>query len=261
MTRLALDAGISLRTCFYYGAYRSGKTHIAATYPRPAILGSNREGGLLTVAHMDRNTWYEPAIAPQLYAVENMGDLMGHLNKDILPQVHTGQVRTIVIELSFYSDDLIRAATLGGDQTWQKYADLEAHVIALDARMKKVPNLRVVYTALAASEDDKKKPSGVVMAGRALPRKMPALCDLVGYMRQDDTDSTTDHVLHLTAYGNFPAGHRFGDKLPRFIRNGNFRQLEALIQGYATVDVNGVVTIGDKRAPLPAIPGLPPFKK
>ena len=253
MTRVQLDNAIDFRTTFFAGAYRSGKTHLAATFPKPAILGSNREGGLVTVSHMDKAKWYEPNVAPLLFSVETPAECMAHLNADVLPLVASGKVKTIVVELSFYSDDLIRAATAGGDNTWQKYADLESHVIAMDARFKKIPGLHVVYTALAASEDDKKKPGGVVIAGRALPRKMPALCDIVGYLRQDDKDDVTDHVLHLTAYGNFPAGHRYGSKLPRYVRNPTFRILEDLLAGRATCDADGNVTRG------PALSGLPPL--
>lgn len=256
MTRINPDAEVNFRTTFLYGAYRSGKTHLAATWPRPAILGSNREGGLLTVAHMNPAAWYEPGVTPQLYAVENPSEMIKHLNVDILPQVTLGKIQTIVIELSFYSDDLIRNATTGGDNTWQKYADLESHVIAQDARLKKVPGLRVVYTALAAAEDDKKKPSSVLMAGRALPRKMPALCDVVAYLHQEDKDDRTDHLLRLTAYGNFPAGHRYGNKLPRLVRNPTFRLLEAVLKGAATVDGDGNVTFPTS----PALAALPPLK-
>jgi hypothetical protein len=252
MTRLNLDAAIDFRTTFLYGAYRSGKTHLAATWPKPAILGSNREGGLLTVSHMDRQKWYEPGVAPLLFAVESPAEMLAHLNNDILPLAAKGTVKTVVIELSFYSDDLIRNAVASGDNTWQKYADLESHIIATDARLKKIPGLRVVYTALSATEDDKKKPSSVLMAGRALPRKMPALCDVVAYLHQEDEGDRTDHLLRLTAYGNFPAGHRYGGKLPRMVRNATYRQLEALLAGKATADDNGNVTM--------AAVSLPPLK-
>lgn len=259
MTRLDINAFTEMRTSFLYGLYRSGKTHLAATFPRVAILGSNREGGLTTVAHMDRSAWYDPNVAPLLFAVESTPECLKHLNTDVLPLVAKGVVKTVALELSFYSDDMIRNAVAGGDVTWQKYADLEAHIVGLDDRLKKIPGVRVVYTSLAASSDDKKKPGGVLMAGRALPRKMPALCDVVGFMRQDDRDDRTDHVLHLTAYGEVPAGHRFGNKLPRYVRNPTYRMLEALLHGKATCDNDGNVTMKELAA-LASLPSLPTLK-
>jgi hypothetical protein len=256
MTRIDSPAQ-PMRTVFTYGLYRSGKTHFAATFPRVAIFGSNREGGLETIWHMDPASFYEPNVRPQLYAVETPAEMLKHLNSDVLPQVALGKIQTVAIELSFYSDDLIRMKTDQGDNTWAKYQELEAHITQLDMRFKKIPNLRVCYNALAASADDKKMPSSVLMAGKALPRKMPALCDIVGYLRQEDKDGAhAEHVLHLTAFGSFPAGHRYGSKLPPILRNPTFRKLEDLHAGRATVDANGNVNAQLAVLPRPLLPPI-----
>lgn len=257
MTRIDLHKAADqafLQTSMVYGATRAGKTHFCATFPRVAWFGAEREGGYVTMATMDPAQLYEPAVPPQVYVVNNPAELMQHLNKDVMPQVATGKIKTIVLELSVYSDDMIRAR--GDEQTWQKYADLEKHITFLDAQWKRVPGLRVCYNALALSEEDATKISGPLMAGKALPRKFPALQMFLGYMRQETKGDVTDRVLHLAAHGNFAAGHRYGARLPRIVRNPTFRKLEALYQGRATADAEGNVTVVD----APAVGGLPPLK-
>lgn len=252
--------GTLIRTSLWYGMYRAGKTRFCATFPRVAWFGSEREGGFETIRWMPPTDFYEPAYPPMTFGVNNPAEMLRDLNTIVMPLVQKGRIRTIVMELSFYSDDMIRERTLGGDNTWAKYGDLEAHVIHVDAMLKKVPGVRVAYNALAGSEDDKKKPGNVVIAGKALSRKMPALCDMIGYMRQEETDGKVDHLIHTTAFGNFPAGHRYGDRLPPLLRNPTFRTLEALLTGKATCDALGNITMGAGLPSLPGLPGLPPLK-
>src|SRR6266850_810546 len=157
------QGGIFLRTSLWYGPYRSGKSHLCATFPRVAWFGAPREEGYITIQNMDPQNWYEPSRPPELYTVTSREELIGHLNKDVLPKVTRGEIQTIVFELSIYSDDLIRARA--HENSWHKYQDLEAHLIHWDEAFKKVPNLRICYNALAASEDDPHKPGGILMAG------------------------------------------------------------------------------------------------
>jgi hypothetical protein len=52
-------------------------------------------------------------------------------------------------------------------------------------------------------------------------------------------DNQTVRVLHLTAYGQFPAGHRYGSRFPPMIRNPSFRLLEDVFAGRVTLDGEG----------------------
>lgn len=250
------DRSSALHTSLFYGVYRSGKTHLCCTFPRVAWLGAEREGGFETIRWMDPAHFYERDRPPQVYAVNTPADLILHWQRDIAPQVKAGNIKTIVAELSFYGDEMIRARA--SEATWHKYVDLEAHVTWLDAEWKKIPGLRVVYNTLAATEDDPKKPSAILMPGRQLSRKLPAGCDLVGYMRQEENGGEIDRVLHLQAHGNFPAGHRYATRLPPIIRNPTFKKIEACLHGAADIDANGNVTV--KAAPAVALSGLPPLR-
>ena len=245
-----------LRTSFVYGAYGAGKTDFCSTYPKVAWIGSNREGGAETMRWMDRSRWYEPNVAPDVYAVENMAQMLTHLNKDIMPKVQEGRIKTIVLELSFYTDDLIRSAPEGA-MGWTIYGDLEKHIIGKDEQWKRIPGLRIVYNAFANPEPDDKKPAGPLMAGKALARKLPAICDMIGYLRTEEVSGgQIDRILHLQPYSNFPARHRYGTRLPPFVRNPTYRMLEDLINGRAVADASGVVS----PKALPAVPGLPTLK-
>lgn len=239
------------RTSFIYGAYRAGKTDFCATFPKVAWFGSAREGGAETIRWMNRDRWYDANTPPQVYAVENPAQLMQHLNNDVMPQVQKGIIKTIVLELSFYSDDMVRSMPSDADG-WTKYGDLEKHVVNMDERWKKIPGLRIVYNALASVEIDDKKPGGPLMAGKALARKLPAMCDCIGFLHTEDAGAATDRILRLQTFGNWPAGHRYGARLPPFIRNPTYRQIEALLNGKATVDDRGVVTMNT----LTALPKL-----
>lgn len=246
---------LPFQSTLVYGASRAGKTDYCASYPQPAMLCSRREKGYVTVQFMDRARWYDPKVAPQVYAVDEITDIMGHLTKDILPQVAAGRIKTVCIELTFHADDVLRAVD-DEKNPWAKYAQLETHVHNLDRYVKKVPGARVVYNTLALPEDAAKGTSGCLIPGKALAKKLPALCDLSGYLVAEDRGDHVDRVLHLTTYGNYPAGHRYGKHLPDKVRNPCYRDLEDLLAGRAKVDEDGNVV---REAPKTI--GLPPLGK
>ena len=277
-----------LRTSLVCGYPGAGKTLFQATYPRVAWIGSAREGGHKTIRHMDPSLLYEPGVYPEVFAVSSIAEVRNHLDKDILPLVATGRIRTIILEVSFYSDDIVtglkrtlKAATDGKDNGWQVYGTLESHIMGLDAELKRYSWLQIGYNTLAAVGDDAKVPGGVVIAGRALAKKLPAAVDLFGYMRQEEAGKGPDRILHLEAYGHWQARHRFGRRLPGIIRNPTYRKLEQLIVGTHWTDDDGNVLTREELAaahvpvavppapsaqtetqveePLAPLPGLPPL--
>jgi len=263
MTRIdPSKLSLPFQSCIFFGASRSGKTHLCATFPQVAMLCSERERGFVTVGHMDPSKWYDPKVPPQVYTVVDIGSMMHHLTRDVIPQVHSGAVKTIVIELTFYADDAMRAMDIDERNGWAKYMNLEQHIHTLDTLVKRVPGARIVYNTLAMPEDSAKGTSGVLIPGKALAKKIPALCDLSGYMQQEDCNDHIDRVLHLQAFGNYSPGHRYGNKLPAMVRNPTFRDLEDLLQGRAVCDDQGNVTReAPKLVSLPPKPGLTPLKK
>lgn len=252
-------ADFAFQSSLVYGPSRSGKTDFCATYPQVAMLCSRREKGYVTIQNMDRSRWYDPKVAPQVYACDEIGDLMGHLYKDIIPQFQAGKLKSVGFELTFHADDVIRAID-DEKNPWAKYANLETHIHNVDKLIKKIPGARVVYNALALPDDAAKGTSGVLIPGKALAKKLPALCDLAGYLQAEDCGDHIDRVLHLATFGNYFAGHRYGRRLPRLVRNPTYRDLEDLLYGRARVDDDGVITREPaKLVSLPA--GLPPLTK
>ena len=253
-------AELPFQSCLIFGASRSGKTHFCATYPQVAMLCSRRERGYVTVEHMEHSQWYDPKVAPQVYVVDDIATMMGHLYKDIIPQIQANKLKTVCVELTFHADDAMRAMDIDEKNGWAKYANIETHIHNVDTLIKKIPGARVVYNTLALPEDSAKGTSGVLIPGKALAKKIPALCDLSGYMQQEDVGDHVDRVLHLAAFGNYSPGHRYGKKLPALVRNPTYRDLEDLLHGRATVNDDGtVVREANKLISLPA--GLPPLGK
>jgi hypothetical protein len=255
-----------IKTSLIFGASGAGKTVLASTFPAPAVICSKREGGYESIRYMDRSLWYEPNIPPQVYTVNSMVECLGHLHKDILPQVPGGKVKTIVIELTFYADDVFRNLPLDEKNGWAKYQALESHVQWLDIEIKKYPALRLCYTALAAAADDAKTPGGIILPGKAVAKKIPAVCNLTGYLRAEEVGKNVDRVLHLSAYGSYSPRHRYGTSLPAFVRNPTFRLLEDLIAKRVQLDSNGYVIKNEKKSgavgslvSLPALKPLPPL--
>lgn len=243
----------------FYGASRSGKTHLCATFPQVAMLCSRRERGYITVDYMDPAQFYDAKVPPQIYVVDEIGDMMGHLAKDVVPALQAGKLRTVCIELTFHADDVLRAID-DEKNPWAKYANLETHVHNVDKLVKRIPGARVVYNTLALPEDAAKGTSGVLIPGKALAKKLPALCDLAGYLQAEDCGDHVDRVLHLAAFGNYSPGHRYGNRLPPLVRNPTFRDLADLLHGRARATEDGTVTREvQKFVNLPA--GLPPLGK
>lgn len=259
MARIDVTAPIKtpLRTSLIFGPSGAGKTTFCATYPQVAWIGSKREGGWESITYADRDQWYDPKVAPVVFAVDEIGDMMGHLYKDIKPGVERGVFRTVCIELTFHADDAMRAMPIDEKNGWAKYANLENHVHNLDMLVKSMQGLRVVYNTLAHPEDSTKGTGGVMIPGKALAKKIPALCDLTGYLHAEDCDDHVDRVLELTAYGNYSARHRYGKKLPDRVRNPTYRKLEDLLSGKAKADSDGNVSYEEPK--LVSLPNAKPL--
>ena len=187
-----------IRSSLTFGFSRAGKTVFTATWPAPAWIGSAREDGYESLRYMDRDLLYDRNVMPDVYTVSSISDIRGHLDRDILPKVRTGKIRSIILEISTYSDDVVsstkRQLKKGGsdkENGWAIYGTLEEHVMLLDEEMKKYPHLHVVYNALA-TPPTAKVPGGIVIAGRKLPEKLPPMCQLVGYLRQEEANGKVD---------------------------------------------------------------------
>ena len=253
-----MSENLHFKTSLIFGPSGAGKTAFCASYPRVAMISSRREGGLETVDYMDPVMFYDARVKPLKFEVDDIGSMMHVLYNRVLPLVDKGVVKTICIELTFHADDAMRKMP-DSSNGWAKYANLEEHVVKLDELIKKKPGVRLVYNTLNAPEDKAKETSGVLIPGKALARKIPAMVNLTGFVRPEEGDEVTERVLHLTAYGNYSPRHRYGSRLPRFIRwkapSCCFRDLEDLLFGRARTTEEGLI----ERVEAPAVVGLPPL--
>jgi len=260
-----MSENLHFKTSLIFGPSGSGKTAFCASYPRVAMLSSRREGGLETVDYMDPVMFYDPKTKPLKFEVEDINSMMVTIHQRILPLVDRGIVRTICVELTFHADDAMRKMPVDDRNGWAKYANLEQHVINLDELIKKKAGLRLVYNTLNAPEDKAKETSGVLIPGKALARKIPAMVNLTGLLRAEEGDDITERVLHLTAFGNYMPRHRYGNRLPRLVRwrepSCCFRDLEDLLFGRAKTNEEGLIERVEGAAPLVSLPSLPPLKK
>lgn len=246
----AFDPKDFMKSSLIYGVSRAGKTVIGATFPRPVIFTSAREGGYVSVQTMDRSMWYEPDQEPIIFAVSDLKETVPHFN-EVVQLAKKGRVKTVVVELSFYSEDVVQAIgkrTDGSKDGWAKYRLLDEHIQWIDKATKGL-GLRIAYNTLAVPPGDveKKSPAGIMVAGRAIAAKLPAGTEFTAYLRTEDKgNNQIDRLMHLVAYGPYPAGHRYGNKLPNLVRNPTYRILEDLFTGKAVADDDGRVLYGEE---------------
>lgn len=107
MREIELDAPASKLPVFsvmLYGPTRTGKTHFAATWPRPYIYADVAESGYKTITTMDRSTWFEPDVKPIVVGIDKMNDIAADRER-LKRMIDAGLVLTVVHDaFSFYCD-------------------------------------------------------------------------------------------------------------------------------------------------------------
>jgi hypothetical protein len=239
-------AAFPFSTFLVYGDSGAGKTRLVAGCPKAAWIGSHREDGWQTIAAMPSYAFYD-GTPPRVFPVKTIEEAWRDIDRVILPAVRAGKIKTVIAELTIHADDVMRLMDVDERNGWARYRGLEDYVQRLDLTFKHLPGVRVVYNTLALPEDKAGGTSGVLMPGKALARKIPAMCSVTAYMRQERTNDGVDHVLHFAAYGNFSPRHRYSDRLPEVVRWRRservcqFRDLEDIYYGRAQVDTDGYV--------------------
>lgn len=222
-------------TAMLVGDSRAGKTHFAATWPRPLFLMDASEHGWTTIQYMNPDDWYEPNREPYIIGIEEPKDLTSCLVglreqadgkpvsiKDWPLPPGRDEVGTVVIDsLTFYADAFfshleVQAAGSGKPVDTRKlYGDLHSHLRYLMIQVHKLP-YHVIWTALP-KEGDVGAMSGALIAGQTAT-KAPARCDLWLYCNKSesrqDGQTQIDYEVHTQNYRGMKAGHRFGDRLP-----------------------------------------------
>lgn len=215
-------------TMMLAGASRSGKTHFAATFPRPVFISDLTEGGHQTIKHMFPDDFYEPERVPRVFGVTNAKEMMETVTHvEEMYKQNPDEIGTLVIDsLTFYAEMMFSDLEVAGGSRdkRQLYGDLAAHLRYLMIRVHKLP-INIVWLALAKEGGEDHALGGISIPGQTAT-KAPARCDIWAYIEQVEKRKQRLFRTHFQTYAGFKAGHRFGDLLPAMMEGANYRSLE-----------------------------------
>lgn len=116
-----------------YGVTRSGKTHWAATLPRPFVIADIAESGYKTIFNMDRETWFEPDVEPIVVGIDQMNDIIQLMQPggrvDLL--INSGRIKSLVFDaFTYYCDFFLSHLTRldTKDDNRKVYGNLGKHL-------------------------------------------------------------------------------------------------------------------------------------
>lgn len=243
MKFINLDAPPETLSAFVYGLTRSGKTHLAASFPRPVFLSSLNENGFTTISYMDRNRWFEPTVKPVVWGIEGAKDMNEALSK--LESGMIKQFQTIVWDsMGYYIDPFLvdamsrsraeRVRTNKGvdADTRAVYGELDVHLNYLASRIFALPVNKVILAHESPPTAD--EPVGGPMIPGKNKFKFAGRCDLVARaIRVGDPanpEVAPEYGLE-TAHAKHGIGGRFGTRLPRLIKDPSYKLLMEYITG------------------------------
>lgn len=158
------------------GLPSSGKTHFAATAPRPLFISDAAEGGFKTLQQMNSIYWWDPAVPPEVWALERMEDI-GPACSRLEKMALEGKLpfKTLVFDpISIYVDRVLAELQLKnpGQDNRRTYGDLANHLRALILRLHALP-MNVLWLTHVRTGADVSGPS----IGGSMGEKFPAFCD------------------------------------------------------------------------------------
>jgi hypothetical protein len=231
------DRRSQFKSVLSYGRSRSGKTRFAATFPRPRFLSDASERGWNTIETMPSEEYYEPDWIPQVYPVEDAGQ-MAEVLALTKEAVYKGEILTVVIDsLTFYADAFYseihrRAVQTSGSKaidTRALFGALAQHLANLRIDIHKWP-CNVVWLALEKPPGEDNPVGGPLLTGQTA-QKFPAGCDHVFFHRSFSSNATIDGKLEqvrtfemrTAPFGQYVAGGRDSGMLPDPIINPTYR--------------------------------------
>jgi hypothetical protein len=194
--------------CFVYGPPRTGKTSLAASFPKPIFLSVGTEGGDATLRFYDVHS----------ILIRSKQDM-----KEAVDYIRAGAKnygwRTVVIDsVTFYSDLIVQEITGGGERPMRQpdWGILDLHLQKwLLPSLHELP-LHVVWIALEQAlrgKDGEVRGIEPMLYGKTAA-KLPAACDLI--VRTDVIQQRVDgniqnaYVMRTVPHDGAAAGGRFG---------------------------------------------------
>lgn len=123
------------------GKASSGKTHFAATWPKPLFISDATEGGAATLEAMDPEMWWDSKCPPEVWEIENMLE-MPKITTQLLERKGSFPWQTVITDsLSIYAQRVLRELR-GSDSKMdnrQRYGELSDGLSSVVSRMHSVP--------------------------------------------------------------------------------------------------------------------------
>lgn len=231
MEPIDLDNAVSgRRTVCLYGGTRTGKTHFAATAPRPLFISDATESGWTTIAKMDRSLWWEPDVKPIVWPISSVPEMAQAFARAV-PLVQAGTVRSVFIDsLSFYADQYLAYLynLITNHDTRKIYGELGIHLRDLRVKWHSLP-CNVGWLCLSKDPDEENKVGGPLIPGQQAA-KFTAGVDNILYFRESAAATASapaapaagvtvaqapapagrKRFIHTKRYGNYIAGGREG---------------------------------------------------
>lgn len=182
------------------GTPKSGKTHFAASAPKPLFIADAAEGGYATIQCMDPALWWDPKSPPTVWAIEDaFADVPPSLAKlEALKAAGTFPYETIIVDpISIYADRVLAELQMraSGDKKAVDnrglYGDLANHLRVLVLRFHALP-CNVLWLCHV-------KDGGLALAGQTA-EKLPAFMDFTWMCVNGGVDG---YVLHTRPYGAY----------------------------------------------------------
>lgn len=241
------------RTIVGYGATRSGKTHFAATAPRPLFLSDATESGWTTIQNMDRELWYEPGHKPIVWQIREVVDLAQAFAR-AQPLIAAGKVRTVVIDsLTFYADLYLAWAYKASEKqdTRKIYGDLSINLRQTRVQWHGLP-INVIWLCLVKEPDEENKQAGPLIPGQQASKFAAGVDNIMYFRRTADA-----FAIHTKTTGVYVAGGREGAKVvPNPLPGSTFRDYLRAI-GDPAQAVDGPVEMPEAPVRPTAAPARP----
>lgn len=159
-----------------------------------------------------------------LTVLENALDQSIRKNDELLFPYQTVVIESLTHYCDLVQDELTEGSNLPMDV--QRYGKLSAHLRNIQVRLRNM-DVHCVFTSLATTNDNNE---GMPAIPGQQAKKLPASCDVIGYMEVTDygPNKPQKHTLHLRQRKQFFARTRF-NRLPAQIENFSFNAYKHLL--------------------------------
>lgn len=140
------------------GMPTSGKTHFAATFPKPLFISDEAEGGYKTLFGMDPDYWWDPKVVPEVWAQSDMTDFPKAVTEIQGMVSKSGKLpwETMVVDsISIYTERVLGEMKLRnpGEDNRQRYGALTDALRLRVLQVNALP-MHVVWLCHVTSEGE-----------------------------------------------------------------------------------------------------------